>query len=123
MHNKELLIDVTLATIKHQMEQYPAHQTHSYEMARFFHINKNRENRSLEEGQLNSRDITNNLIPLEIEYSMTFLLTNLIFYELFCLVCPNEIRIDLIKLVSSKAIYYAFHVPSGKCLTSPVDIF
>lgn len=64
----------------------------------------------------------NNFIPLETEYRIQFILTNLVLYELFFLISPEEIKIDLERLIATDAIYYAYHCACGNCMTSKMDI-
>ena len=44
---------------------------------------------------------------------MKFLITNLVLMEIFFLIKPGEIKINLGKLVSTEAIYYLYFLPSG----------
>ena len=71
---------------------------------------------SIQPEEMNSSKIVNNIIPLETEYRMQFLITNLVFYELFCLVSPQDIIIDIGLLIATDAIYYAYFIPSGYSL-------
>ena len=104
LHNKELILEETLLALEHTFKKYPLKKTNvlGYKIR----------------GPDGKIQKYNNLIPLELEYRLQFLLTNLIYQEMFFLCAPEQLKIDIERLIATGAVFTSLYCGCGNMVTS-----